>query len=128
MHCKASLREVSQLIAHFSLKERYAQITLAQLNLRYREEQENHRSLLQLISALEQQILSFDVPGLMSYPELNERRRKQSIYRRQTLDIRVKAEESALVQVQIIEDINKTNCLITGLKKKIIKIEHYKSE
>lgn len=126
MHCKTSQREVSQLIAHFSLKERYTQIALAQLNQRHTEEQNNHRSLLQLISALEQQINSFDTIGLLSYLALSERRRKQSIYRRQILDLRVKAEESSLVQLQIIDDINKTNNLIIGLKKKIIKIKHYK--
>ncbi|GAA0341879.1 hypothetical protein L9H26_11705 [Morganella psychrotolerans] len=125
MRCKALQREVRQLIAHFSLKERYAEIALAQLNQRYREEQENHRSLLQLISALEQQILSFDITGMYTYLELNELRRKQSVYRRQILDIRVKAEESALAQVQIMDDINKTNTVIVVLKKKVIKITQY---
>ncbi|MCF1266421.1 hypothetical protein LH673_13555 [Morganella morganii] len=121
-----SLRnDLRQLIAHFSLKEHYAQATLAQLHQRYRQEQENKDKLLLLISGLVQQINEFECSGLLSYTALHERRRKQAIYRKQILDVRVRVDELSLQLEQISEDIDKNNKEINSLKKKIIKFEQY---
>nr|WP_242452337.1 hypothetical protein [Morganella morganii] len=116
---------MQQLVAHFSLKEHYAQAALAQLHQRRRQEQENKDKLLLLINGLEKQILDFECSGLLSYTELNELRRKQAIYRKQILDVRALADESSLQLVQISDAIDKSNKEIHSLKKKIIKFEQY---
>lgn len=124
-----SLRnELQQLIAHFSLKEHYAQAALAQLHQRYRQEQENKDKLQLLINGLEQQIHDFECRGLLSYTALHELRRKQAIYRKQILDVRVRVDELSLQLVQISDDIDKSNKEINILKKKIIKFEQYSEQ
>ncbi|MDH0353783.1 hypothetical protein [Morganella sp. GD04133] len=121
----SSRNELQQLIAHFSLKERCVQAALAQLHQRYRQEQENKEKLLLLIKGLEQQIHEFECCGLLSYIALNERRRKQAIYRKQIPDIRVRVDESSLLLAKIADDIDKSNKTINNLKKKVIKFEQY---
>lgn len=117
--------ELQQLITHFSLKEHYAQAALAQLHQRYRQEQDNKHKLLLLIRGLEQQIHEFECCGLLSYTALNERRRKQAIYRKQIPDVRAQVDESSLQLAQISDDIAESNKMINSLKKKIIKFEQY---
>ena len=121
----SSRNDVRQLIAHFSLKERYAQIAQAQLHRYYRQEQENKDKLLILISGLERHIHNFECRGLLSYTELNERRRKQAIYRKQILDVRIRVDESSVQLSQILYEIEESNKTINSLKKKIIKFEQY---
>ena len=121
----SSRNDVRQLIAHFSLKERYAQIAQAQLHRYYRQEQENKDKLLILISGLERQIHDFECRGLLSYTELNERRRKQAIYRKQILDVRIRVDESSVQLSQFLYEIEESNKTINSLKKKIIKFEQY---
>lgn len=117
--------ELQQLIAHFSLKEHYAQAALAQLHQHRRQAQEDKDKLYLLINGLEQQIHDFECCGLLSYTALHERRRKQAIYRRQILDVRIRVDELSLQLVQISDDIDKSNQEINSLKKKIIKFENY---
>ncbi|EPU3934061.1 hypothetical protein ACVWYD_000563 [Morganella morganii] len=124
----SSRNELQQLIAHFSLKEHCVQAALAQLHQRYRQEQENKEKLLLLIKGLEQQIHEFECCGLLSYIALNERRRKQAIYRKQIPDIRVRVDESSLLLAKIADDIDKSNKTINNLKKKVIKFEQYSGQ
>lgn len=121
----SSRNELQQLIAHFSLKEHYAQAALAQLHQRHRQEQENKDKLLQLINGLEQQIIDFGCRGLLSYTALNEHRRKQAIYRKHILDVRVRVDESSLLLAQIADDIAESHKMINSLKKKVIKFGLY---
>lgn len=121
----SSHNELQQLIAHFSLKVHYAQAALAQLHRRYRQEQKNKDKLLLLINGLEQQISDFGCRGLLSYTALNERRRKQAIYRKQILDVRVRVDESSLQLEQIAADIAQRYKMINSLKKKVIKFGLY---
>lgn len=121
----SSRNELQQLIAHFSLKEYYAQAALAQLHQRHRQEQENKDKLLLLINGLEQQVIDFGCRGLLSYTELNERRRKQAIYRKHILDVRVRVDESSLLLAQIADDIAESHKMINSLKKKVIKFGLY---
>ncbi|EMJ9773590.1 TPA: hypothetical protein KV183_002706 [Morganella morganii] len=124
-YLNSSRNELQQLIAHFSLKERCVQAALAQLHQRYRQEQENKEKLLLLIKGLEQQVHEFECCGLLSYIALNERRRKQAIYRKQIPDVRARVDEASIQLQQISDDIAESNKTINDLKKKIIKFEQY---